>query len=109
MPEHISVARLSRRGESVNPADIKDLVGVSGAVGAGITGVIMTLKAKKERRIMKQEGLMANPHRCKDHEDRIRTVEASAIRYDERIGVIKEDISSIKADVNAILIAVGKP
>lgn len=71
------------------------------AVGV-VAGMFLGWKEWKERRA-RANGLMPNPSRCEDHEDRLRKVEATCLYMSPQISGMEQDISEIKEDVKELI------
>lgn len=71
------------------------LVEIANAFATLVLVAILAWAKVKEKRLSRERGLMENPDRCADHEDRLRAIEKVVIQLDGKVGRIERDIEEI--------------
>ena len=71
------------------------LVEIANALATLVLVAILAWAKVRERKLSRERGLLENPERCADHEDRLRAIEKVMIRVVEKVERIERDINEI--------------
>lgn len=77
-----------------------NVVEIANALAVIILAAFIAWTKYKERKLSKDNDLLANPERCKDHETRLRRIEEIIPAWEERFKNMADDIADIKRKVN---------
>jgi hypothetical protein len=61
------------------------LVEIANALATLVLVAILAWAKVRERKLSRERGLLENPERCADHEDRLRAIEKVMIRVVEKV------------------------
>lgn len=67
-----------------------------------IAFALVTYWRLKEKVLSKEHGMLDNPERCRDHEERLRKIETIAIKLDAKVEGMKEDVDGIIRKLEAL-------
>jgi len=87
--------------------DTKEIISIVVAAIVGAVWGVLELrrwrKDKRSKQIEDEKGLLPNPARCGDHEDRLRKVETVCIEVGPKIDAMSKDIDEIRTDVKTLV------
>lgn len=83
--------------------NIRLIIEIIVAVLGLATATVVAIKTIKEAKLRGEVGLKPNPERCKEHADRLKTLEDRDIVYSQSLGELKADIRKIGKDVDTLL------
>jgi hypothetical protein len=75
---------------------------ILGVIGL-LTATIVTIKQIKEIKARKDTGLRPNPERCKEHADRILSLETKESGHSKEIGMVQASIDMVGRDVKTLI------
>ena len=85
----------------------KEIISVIVAGLVGVVWAVLEIKrwrsSRKVRQVEEENNLQPNPTRCKDHEDRLRGVEAICHTIGPKLEGIDKNISDVKGSVQRLV------